>query len=202
MNEHTLDLAGLIGSRICHDLISPIGAINNGLELISMSGAPLSPEFALISESVEAANARIRFFRISYGPASDIQFLDHREVTSILRDTTKGSKLSLRWDPVEDLPRSEVQLAFLAIQCAEQALPYGGDVHIRRNGPRWILELEADRLLLEPSLWNRFSEKDGPKTDQTVIPAHVQFNLLPALAASKGRRVDCIPGEKRAVLTV
>ncbi len=54
------DLAALIGSRICHDLISPIGAIGNGLELLSMAGAG-GPEVALISDSVSNANARIRF---------------------------------------------------------------------------------------------------------------------------------------------
>jgi len=40
----------LIGSRICHDLISPVGAINNGLELLLMSGMNMSPEVALIDE--------------------------------------------------------------------------------------------------------------------------------------------------------
>ena len=50
-------IAALLGSRICHDLISPIGAISNGVELMQMSGADSSPELALISESVESANA-------------------------------------------------------------------------------------------------------------------------------------------------
>lgn len=57
-----LNYAALIGSRICHDLISPIGAINNGLELIEMSAPSLGPEMALISDSVTSASARIRFF--------------------------------------------------------------------------------------------------------------------------------------------
>ena len=64
------DLAALLGSRICHDLISPIGAIGNGVELMLMDGAGRAPEVALISESVDAANARIRFFRVAYGVSS------------------------------------------------------------------------------------------------------------------------------------
>ena len=59
------DIAALVGSRICHDLISPIGAIGNGVELIGLTENTSSPELALISESVDNANARIRFFRVT-----------------------------------------------------------------------------------------------------------------------------------------
>ena len=118
MDEHKLQFSALVGARICHDLISPIGAINNGMELLSMSGAPQSPEIELIAQSVDAANARIRFFRIAYGATSTEQFLGRSEITSILRDFTKGSRLVLNWHPLEDVTRSEVQLVFLAIQCA------------------------------------------------------------------------------------
>ena len=65
------NLASLIGSRICHDLISPIGAICNGLELMQLDGRPISPEMTLISESVNHANARIRFLRVAFGMAGD-----------------------------------------------------------------------------------------------------------------------------------
>ena len=66
------EIAALIASRICHDLISPIGAIGNGMELMALSSGQeqSSPELDLISQSVENANARIRFFRIAYGSAS------------------------------------------------------------------------------------------------------------------------------------
>ena len=64
----TDNIAALIRSRICHDLISPIGAIGNGVELLTMSAsAGGSPELDLIADSVHNANARIRFFRIAYG---------------------------------------------------------------------------------------------------------------------------------------
>ena len=56
----TLDLAALVGSRICHDLISPIGAIGNGVELLSLTDGDTGAEMDLINESVQNANARIR----------------------------------------------------------------------------------------------------------------------------------------------
>ena len=54
------DLTALLGSRICHDLISPIGAISNGVELLLMDNVAKGPEMTLIAESVANANARIR----------------------------------------------------------------------------------------------------------------------------------------------
>ena len=97
-----------------------------------MSGASQSPEIELIAQSVDAANARICFFRIAYGATSTEQFLGRSEITSILRDFIKGTRLVLNWHPLEDVTRSEVQLVFLAIQCAEQALPYGGHAAVKR----------------------------------------------------------------------
>ena len=82
------DFAALIGSRICHDLISPLGAIGNGVELLEMSSAGASPEMALISESVASANARIRFFRIAFGAAGSGGSVAAAEIRSILAAMT------------------------------------------------------------------------------------------------------------------
>jgi histidine phosphotransferase ChpT len=70
-----VDLCALIGSRLCHDLVSPVGAIGNGVELLSMegAGAPMpagAAELSLVRESVENAQARLRFFRIAFGDAA------------------------------------------------------------------------------------------------------------------------------------
>lgn len=78
------DLTALLGSRICHDLISPIGAIGNGLELLMMDGSSTSPEMVLISESVAHADARIRFFRVAYGMAQADHRIGKAEVQSVL----------------------------------------------------------------------------------------------------------------------
>ena len=110
------DLVALLGSRICHDLISPIGAISNGVELLMMDGSTMGPEIALISESVANANARIRFFRVAYGISGADQRIGKAEVVSILSDLTRGGRLTIDWRGPADLPRREVKLAFLLIQ--------------------------------------------------------------------------------------
>lgn len=202
MGEHNLQFAALVGSRICHDLISPIGAINNGMELISMTGAAPSPEMALISESVDAANARIRFFRVAYGAPSETQLLGRGEITSILKDTYRGSRLKLQWDPVEDLTRSEVQIAFLAIQCAEKAMPFGGTLTIHRSGKNWVLGMDAERMALDPALWDVLTSGTGDTRENPIIPAHVQFLLLPLYVANQGRKIGLETTSTGARLTI
>lgn len=187
MRHSTKNLATLIGSRICHDLISPIGAITNGLELMQMSGAALTPEVALISDSVENANARIRFFRVAYGMATASQSMGRAEIVSILKAVAQGARVSFHWGPLEDLPRTEVRLAFLALQCFETAMPYGGRITLTREGQLWAISCTADKLRQTPELW---AHLDSDGTGIEVSPAEVQFALLPVLLAEAERRVS------------
>lgn len=187
MSDMNTTLAALIGSRICHDLISPIGAINNGLELLSMSSDVAGPEIGLIGESVGNASARIRFFRIAFGAAGD-QMVGPAEVHSILRDLYEGGRLSVVWDVADAVQRTDVRLAFLAVLCAETAMPYGGQITVVVENGTWKLNGAADRINLEPTLWEMLSAA-GTRTD--LRPSHVQFALLPLIAQDAGRRVTC-----------
>jgi histidine phosphotransferase ChpT len=187
LRHSTNNLAALIGSRICHDLISPIGAITNGLELMQMSGAALTPEVSLISDSVENANARIRFFRVAYGMASESQTMGRAEVVSILKAVAQGARVSFHWGPLEDLPRTEVRLAFLAMQCFETAMPYGGRITLTREGGLWAISGAADKLRQTPELW---AGLDGTGNAVDVSPAEVQFALLPVLLDEAGRSIS------------
>ena len=169
-----------------------------------MSGASQSPEIELIAQSVDAANARICFFRIAYGATSTEQFLGRSEITSILRDFTKRSRLVLNWHPLEDVTRSEVQLVFLAIQCADQALPYGGHVEIERLRGRWSLALSGERISLDRDLWDSLAgiSEFKPEAYRETIPAHVQFLLLPMHARDLDRTPNYTQSETEVTLLV
>ena len=185
MGIDNVDLAALIGSRIGHDLISPVGAINNGLELLGMSGDLAGPELELISDSVGNANARIRFFRVAYGSAGNQQ-LGRAEVVSILEDMSKGARLQFQWSPLDPCNRQEVRLSFLALQCLETALPYGGTAKVFCADGKWTVIGEATKVNVDDDLWARIS---GGQSSSTVTPALVQFALLPEVAKNMGRTV-------------
>lgn len=189
MNEARFSLAELIGSRICHDLISPVGAISNGLELLELSGQPRSPEIDLIADSVRNAGARIRFFRIAYGAAGN-ESLSSGEVRDILASATSGTRLTVRYTPEQPQPRALLRLAFLAMQCCETAMPRGGELTIGTAGENWQVAGNGPRIEPNAALWAMLerggeSATDGP--GPAITPAQVQFALLPALVKAAGR---------------
>ena len=182
MGHNEIRLAALISSRICHDLISPIGAINNGLELLGMSDRRDGPELDLISQSVENASARIRFFRIAYGAASD-NGMGRAEVAAILRDVTREGRLTVVYAPTEDQPRWAVRMAYLAIQCLEASMPYGGRIEVSCDAGAWAARGRAPNINPDPSLWAVLAGADA----SALAPAHVQFALLAAVAQDADR---------------
>ena len=170
------DLTALVGSRICHDLISPIGAIGNGVELMMMDGSTRGPEIALIAESVANANARIRFFRIAFGAASAEQRIGRAEVAVILSDLTCGGRLVIDWQSPPDLSRPAVKLAFLLIQCLETAMPFGGRITVGHDAAAWTLTGQATRLKVDADLWGLLS---GRNPAPAITAAQVHFALVP-----------------------
>lgn len=179
-----LDITALVGSRICHDLISPLGAIGNGVELLELSGLAQTPEMALIAESVESASARIKFFRVAYGAAQPDQVMSRGEITGTLIAAARGGRLSYFWSPEGDQPRAEVKAVFLLLQCLESAMPYGGDIRIERIGAQWELVAEAERLKVDEPLWTgMLSARARP----AISASQVQFLLLPEVLADMGR---------------
>ncbi|MDF0600539.1 histidine phosphotransferase family protein [Psychromarinibacter sp. C21-152] len=184
MTQATSDIAALLGSRICHDLISPIGAISNGVELLAMSGAGPMPEIDLIAQSVEHANARIGFFRVAFGAAAPDQVLGAAEIRQILADLTRGGRLEMLWSAEGEVARPEVKLVFLLLNCLENAMPWGGTIEVGREGARWHVAARAEKMRADPALWEGLS-RSGPATGASA--AEVQFLLAPLVAAELGR---------------
>ena len=179
-------LNDLIGSRICHDLISPLGAIGNGVELLSMSGISSVPEITLIAESIENANARIRFFRIAFGAASPDSSIGNAEVRRVLADLYRGNRIRVDWRIEEDTLRIDAKLAFLVIQCFESALPWGGKVAVTRTGDGWNIFGTAERMKIEDELWALATD---PRATAEVSASNVHFALLAPTAEAAGRKV-------------
>ncbi|SEK99605.1 histidine phosphotransferase family protein [Pacificibacter marinus] len=182
----TRDIAAMIGSRICHDLISPVGAISNGVELLTMSTGDTSPELSLIAESVENANARVKFFRIAFGMASPGQMTGRKEMLSIF-NAMATARLTYEWLPETDMLREEVKLACLMMLCIETALPRGGIIRISNDDGQWKICANSDRLDPSPDLWARLG---AVTTTEGLKPSEVQFILAPLQADSLNRRIS------------
>lgn len=169
------DLTSLVGTRICHDLVNPLGAISNGVELMTLSGVQRSPELDLIEESIQSANARIRFFRIAYGSGDEDQFLGRPEITTTLQAAARSGRISYSWGPTGDQTRGRVRTAFLLLQCLESAMPVGGIITVTDFDGGWQIRAEADRLLVDPPLWESLT---NPRVRVEISAAQVHFALL------------------------
>lgn len=176
MLSHQPDIAATIGARICHDLIGPIGAISNGLELLELSGAPQSPEMVLISESVKNANAKVRFLRIAFGDTQAAGTVAPSEIDDMLRGCFDPQRLSMEWAIPKPIEREDVKLLFLFLLCAEKLAAYGGAVTIAEIGQGFHISITSQTLKTEGFLdfqANRLLPKEGPP--------YVQFYLAQSL---------------------
>jgi histidine phosphotransferase ChpT len=177
------DLSALVSARLCHDLISPMGAIGNGLELLSLSSNAGSEELTLISDSLGNALAKLRFFRIAFGPADPDSQLSVDEAAEITSAMYNG-RFTVNWEiGIGNMPRPTGRLLFLAILCLEKSLPMGGLVRVSMAEDTISLAVEGRRVAAPPELWAHV-------TEGTPLPNlradNVQFALLrDALAATR-----------------
>ena len=133
-----LELAALISSRICHDVISPVGAIANGLEMLAeeQDEAMREQTMALIRRSAHQASAKLQFARLAFGAAGSAGAeIDLRDAEKVARDFVQGAKHSLTWlGPPATLPKNKVKLLLNLVALGVVALPRGGAVSVAIKG--------------------------------------------------------------------
>lgn len=202
-------LASLLASRMCHDLVSPLGSIGNGLELLEMvGGGTAGPEFALMADSVAAARARLRLFRLAFGRAGTDQRLPVTELRDILSGPDVLARLNCVVDAEGDLARVDARLITLAAMCMMTALPWGGRVLICRAetgslagaASGWRLVGETDRTRPDPGLWS-WLDAAGP-VPALPSPGEVHFPLLAAAAREQGRSLGWEVDDTGAEITL
>lgn len=184
-------LASLVAARLCHDLISPLGAIGNGVELLEMSGdypgIAKSPELTLIGESVQSARARVRYYRMAFGHAPPDQRVAVMEVAQLAQAYAQGSRLTVEVEGGGDVSRLTARMLLLGLMCMDSAMPWGGKMLVAREEQGWRLAGQASRTRPEPALWRWLDASGGPHP--SPAPSEVHFAVLGTLAADHGRPI-------------
>ena len=133
-----LDFAALVTSRVCHDVISPVGAIVNGLEVLEEDKDGSMQEFALdlIRKSARQASARLQFARLAFGAAGSAgAAIDPPDAGDVAKGMFVADKISLTWSaPRALLPKNRVKLLLNLVTLAAAAIPRGGAVHVEVTG--------------------------------------------------------------------
>ncbi len=129
-----LELAALLCSRVCHDLISPVGAIVNGLEVLDDNPKPEDRDFALdlIRKSAKTASARLQFCRLAFGAAgSSGAQIDLGDAQTMARGHIEEGKTTIAWNlPRLLLPKNRVKLLLNMLVIAQQTIPRGGTLTV------------------------------------------------------------------------
>ena len=145
-----LDLAALLCSRVCHDVISPVGAIANGLELIDdpeMDAETKATALDMVRSSAKTAAAKLKFCRIAFGAAGSAgALIDMGEAGEIAKAFVGDEKVKLEWNaPRENRPKQQVKLVLNMMLMAMAGIPRGGLVTVTVEGDTFTARAAGDR---------------------------------------------------------
>jgi histidine phosphotransferase ChpT len=134
----SLDLAALLCSRVCHDLISPVGAINNGLEVYEEAKDEETKTFALelIKKSARQGSNKLQFCRLAFGAAGSAGAqIDLGDAEKVARGFLEDEKTKIIWElPRLLLPKNRVKLLLNMMIIAGQTIPRGGTLTVTPQG--------------------------------------------------------------------
>ena len=212
MTTSAVDFASLLCSRLCHDLLSPVGALNNGLELLADETDPAMRArcMELLAESARTSAAKLKFFRLAFGAAGGFgDTVDAHEARSALEGLLAGNKrLELGWLVEEDvLPKPAAKVLLNLGMIAGDALIRGGRLDVGaeqgdstgpgRGSLEVVLRAQGPRLVLDPALRDALT---GGEAAAEVTARTAAAHLVHALVTAAGGRVQVDAGEEGVLL--
>ena len=194
---NSVDLASLLCSRLCHDLMSPVGALNNGLELLADEQDPDMRErcMELLAESARTTANKLKFFRLAFGAGGGFgEAIDTGEAKSALEGLLSTSKVELGWMSAQDkLSKGATKLLLNLALIAGDSLVRGGrlDVGVEsgggvEGGTEIVIRAEGPRIALDPVIQDvLLTGSEGP-----IEPRSAGAWLAQSLAAEVGGTVQ------------
>lgn len=197
------DLAALLCSRVCHDIISPVGAINNGLELLDEGGAD-EDAMDLIRSSALNASVRLKFARLAFGASGSIgASIDTGEAEQAIKDFVEtDGKTVINWHGSRAIvPKNKVKLLMNLFLIAFSAIPRGGEIDIfledLETAPHFRLVSRGKMIRVPP----KFLELHSGQTDDAIDAHAVQPYYTILLAEEAGLELGCVINADDVVFT-
>jgi histidine phosphotransferase ChpT len=204
-NIDPLELSALIASRVCHDIISPVGAIVNGLEVLEEEQDESMREFAmdLVQKSARQASAKLQFARLAFGASgsagSEIDMNDAGRCATAFMEREKST---LEWQVSAGLlPKMQAKLVLNLLIIALNSVARGGTIRVTadRDASETVIRItaEGDRAKLPSGVREVLTEGAMPNP----LDAHAVQPLYAALmAAEAGMAITAVQEENRVVL--
>ena len=201
-----VDLASLLCSRLCHDLMSPVGALNNGIELLADEDDPEMREkcLELLEDSARASANKLKFFRLAFGAAGGFgEEIDTAEAEAALEGVFGPERrIELGWVVSEGkLPKGAVKLLLNLALLAGDALVRGGRLDVGAENRDGVVELviraEGPRILLDPVLRETLT---SGRSGGTIEPRAAGAWLAHSLASEAGGSIQLSDGSNPVLL--
>ena len=198
----------LLASRICHDLISPVGAVNNGVEFLEEMGADAGAEaIQLIAHSARQASVRLQAFRICYGTGGRDSNLKPEDIKKAFEALTEADgKIAQSWDPHANLgfaerPTGYCKILMGVMMLAAECLPKGGIIKVKAGGgEETLISAEGQDAVVRDGVDDAMALKSDP---ETLDPRLVHPYAISTLASSYGFKVKVAEKEAgRVVLSL
>jgi histidine phosphotransferase ChpT len=187
MADKDVDLAALLCSRLCHDLLSPVGAMNNGLELLADEHDPEMRKrcMDLLAESAKSAADKLKFFRLAFGAAGGFgSEVDPKEARAVVEPlVTAGNKTELIWSvPDVLMPKRAVKILLNLVLIANDALVRGGKLHVgaelRENEQEIVIHADGMRVIFDESVRDTLEGKlSAEQIDSRTAAAWMVYSL-------------------------
>lgn len=166
MGNQAIDFAGLLCSRLCHDLLSPMGALGNGLELLAQENEPEMQAqcLDLLAQSNRSALSKLKFFRLAFGAAGGLgDLIDVEDIRDAMEGLFPASKkVEIIWhiaEPQVAKPAAKILLNLGLI--GGEALVRGGqlDLALEKRGSRTeiVVRAEGERIVLDEAIRHALS---------------------------------------------
>jgi len=188
-----VDFASLLCSRLCHDLMSPVGALNNGIELLADETDPEMREkcLELLADSARASANKLKFFRLAFGAGGGFgEAIDTHEAEIALEGLFGAERrIELGWAVEEEkLPKDAVKLLLNLALLAGDALVRGGrlDVGAELRGSEIELAVRAQgpRILLDPALRETLENGGNGSLEPRAAGAWLAYSLVQGAGGS------------------
>jgi histidine phosphotransferase ChpT len=189
IDASALRVAGLLASRLCHDLVGPLGAVNNGLELIAEEDDMAKEALGLAQRSAKRASSRLQFFRYAFGAAGGEPNFGHGEARPIALNLLGNGDIAMDWPDAKgvELPTGAGRLLLNLALLASECLPRGGNVKVSLAPNRVTMEASGPqaRLPAETKAAMAGSVAPAQLTARTVVGYYVM-----QLAGGIGAKLD------------
>ncbi|MBR0697670.1 histidine phosphotransferase ChpT [Bradyrhizobium lablabi] len=200
-----LELAALLCSRVCHDLISPVGAIVNGLEVLDDNPKPEDRDFALdlIRKSAKTASARLQFCRLAFGAAgSSGAQIDLGDAQAMAKGHIEDGKVTLTWNlPRLLLPKNRAKLLLNLLVIAQQTIPRGGTLTVDPVGEGEGMGFRITAAGLNARVPQNIVDLLNATSSNTVDAHAVQPHYTRLLAEACGLKVTLAPEGETVIVT-